>query len=110
MEIKITEEAQKRLLEVLSSSDYNKPALRLFLAGMGWGGPKFGMALDESKDTKDDLRDVSDIKILIDKNLLNRVDPNTMLTVGFNKSVYGEGFTIDSGDCSSGSCDSKGCC
>jgi len=35
MEIKITEEAQKRLMEVLSSSDYKEPALRLFLAGMG---------------------------------------------------------------------------
>lgn len=49
MKIKISDQAREKLKEILSEEESRKP-LRLYIAGYGWGGPSFGMALDEPKE------------------------------------------------------------
>ncbi len=49
MKIELTETAQEELKKVLESRKDNKP-LRIYIAGYGWGGPSFGLALDEPKE------------------------------------------------------------
>lgn len=49
MDINVTEKAMEELAKVAKTRDQMK-ALRLYVAAYGWGGPTFGLALDEYKD------------------------------------------------------------
>ena len=49
MKINLTEKAQEELKKVLKSKDNGK-FVRIYIAGFGWGGPSFGLALDELKE------------------------------------------------------------
>lgn len=49
MKVEITQKAQEELKKVLSSRKDEKP-LRIYIVSYGWGGPSFGLALDEQKE------------------------------------------------------------
>lgn len=53
MNINVTDKAKEELTKTLENKDANK-SLKVYVAGHGWGGPSFGLALDEPKegDTK----------------------------------------------------------
>ena len=96
MKITIAKEAREKLRELLDKSLYKNPAVRLFRAGIGWGGPKLGMALDESKDTKDTLLNIDNIKILIDENVKNLIG-SAPLEIYFYNTAVENGFMIKVG-------------
>lgn len=52
--------------------------VRVFVKGIGWGGPKFGITLDCVKEN-DEVKKMNDLSIIVEKNLLE---------------IYG-GFDID---------------
>lgn len=59
-----TVDAIKSVLEAQSDKPQN---IRLFMAGSGWSGPSFGLALDEQKDN--DLADnTSGINFVMDQD------------------------------------------
>lgn len=49
MKINITEKGKEELEKTMKDKDGNK-ALKIYVAGYGWGGPSFGLALDEPKE------------------------------------------------------------
>ena len=53
MIIDLTDSAKGQLTKVKSEKNSEKP-LRIYIAGYGWGGPSFGLALDDLKD--DDMK------------------------------------------------------
>ena len=71
MNIKITSEAKKMIQKTLNDKDVTNPVVRIYAAGFGWGGPTFGIALDEQKENdyvvKEDGVNYVTEKELIDK-------------------------------------------
>ena len=97
MNLNITDIAQDKLKEIMKTSEYEEPALRLRIAGFGWGGPSLGIALDESKNIEEGKQKIQDINILIDEEVNFLVGKNNPITIDYYKNEYQEGFTIDSG-------------
>lgn len=53
MKITLPETAVKTLKDILNDNQDRPNSIRVYFAGVGWGGPSFGIALDEQK--ADDL-------------------------------------------------------
>lgn len=70
MNINVTEKAQEELKKILEKKGSQGKSVRIYIAGVGWGGPSFGLALDEQKDG-DDVTKIGDYTYLVDKDLLN---------------------------------------
>lgn len=80
MNVELTNKAKEKLGEVLKPEETNK-SLRIYIAGYGWGGPNFGLALEEPKE--------GDIKVLVE-NYEFAVEEGL-------EDVYGK-FTVDYSD------------
>ena len=111
--VKITELAAQKVKEVLKTQNKENALLRLYLAGIGCGGPNFGMALDESKTEDDILDEEYGVSIIIDKKLSTHLEG---AIVDYVESNNGGGFEIrtaktdNGGGCDTGGCGSCGSC
>ena len=90
MEIRMTDAAAGYLENEIKSK---KPesGIRIFVAGIGWAGPSFGLALDEQKDT-DNVYEVKGFKILFDKE---ESDYTKGFEIDYRKSIFGNRISID---------------
>ncbi len=61
LKITITDSAHKKISTLLSENK-NK-YLRIFIQGIGWGGPRFGLTLDELNEN-DKRTEISGIKLI----------------------------------------------
>ena len=89
MLIKITEKAKEQLLAVKEEKGNDKP-LRVYIAGYGWGGPSFGLALDEQKDEDLEL-EVDGLKFVYEKELDEAFE---YFTIDYTDSGFRKGFTV----------------
>lgn len=111
--VKITELAAQKVKEVLKAQNKENAMLRLYLAGIGCGGPNFGMTLDESKTDEDILDEEYGVSILVDKKLSTHLEG---AIVDYVESSNGGGFEIrtvktdNGGGCDTGGCGSCGSC
>ena len=71
MNIKITSKALEKLKNILEEKKSTTAKVRIFLAGIGWGGPRFNLALDEQKGN-DKIYSEDGIHIIADKNLIEQ--------------------------------------
>lgn len=97
MNINVTENGSKELRKVLEGKDTNNKGLRLYIAGFGWGGPTFGLALDEQKDN-DIIEEVDGFKFIADKDVTSQYNK---FTVDFVKDWLRKGFRIYADNASS---------
>lgn len=94
MKINVTEKATDELKKILNKKDTAGKSLRLYIAGFGWGGPSFGLALDEQKET-DIKNTIGDFEFVVDKDLTSQYDEfaidyvNDWLRKGFSISANG---------------------
>ncbi|MCM1565249.1 MAG: iron-sulfur cluster assembly accessory protein [Dehalobacter sp.] len=107
----ITELAAQKVKEVLKAQNKENSFIRLYLVGVGCGGPNFGMVLDESK-TEDDILDEGyGVSILTDIKLADHLEG---AIIDYIESENGGGFQIrtakanNGGDC--GGCGCNGSC
>lgn len=77
--MKITDNAKNKLMNIISEN--SSKGIRVYLAGMGWGGPRLGMVLDEPKNN-DIVKEIDKIQVFFDK-------------VAFS---YAENLTLDNKD------------
>lgn len=70
MNVTVTERAQEQLKKILEKKGAESKSLRIYIAGVGWGGPSFGIALDEQKEN-DDVTKIGEYSYLVDKDLLS---------------------------------------
>lgn len=89
MRVEITERAQEELKKVVNSKDSHKP-LRIYIAAFGWGGPSFGLALDELKEG-DAKAEVGDFTFLLEEEL---VDNFGAFTIDYSDSWLRKGFSV----------------
>lgn len=98
MNVIIDESTKQALLENLKKR--NKSAVRLAIKGFGWGGPSFGVVLDEQREDDDEV-EVEGIKFIAEKDI-SFVFAN--VKVVYRKGVFGDLFEIYDPDSSSGCC------
>lgn len=99
MVIDITSEATEKLKELMASKEENK-LLKIFIAAYGWGGPSFGLALEEPKED-DEVIKSGDYNFVMDKELL---DLYGKFTVDYSDNWLKRGFSIIPDGASNGSC------
>ena len=88
--IQVTETAKKELVAVLKENATKY--LRLFIQGVGWGGPRLGIALDELKDNDEKINS-NGIEIIFDSNDQDYLDNSV---IDFEDSFQGRGFVVKS--------------
>ena len=107
--VRITELAAQKVKDVLIAQNKENAFIRLYLVGVGCGGPNFGMTLEESKTEEDILDEEYGVSILTDKKLSTHLEG---AIVDYVESSNGGGFEIrtakiDNGDSCGGGC--SGC-
>lgn len=89
MLVKVTDEAKVKLEEILGQDKSDK-ALRIYVAAFGWGGPSFGMALEEPKD--DDLVVSTDgFKFIMEQDFQELYNK---FTIDYSSGLLRRGFTV----------------
>ena len=89
MVIEVTDIAKKELDEILKTKDTDKH-LKIYVAGHGWGGPSFGMALEEPGE--EDLKmQVDGYNFLIGDGL---EDVYEKFVVDYSDSPLRKGFVV----------------
>jgi len=95
MEINITSEAVQKLNKMLKDANQASKKIRIAITGIGWGGPRFGVALDEQQE-KDKTIKAENLDFIVDKNLAEQVNTfhidykDYFLNKGFQ--VYASGY------------------
>lgn len=88
MVMEITLSAKNYIQEVLELNDAN--GIRVYFSGMGWGGPKLGLALDEPE-TTDIIEEINGIRVAFDPRIK---DQTTTLKLDFEDSSSGAGLIM----------------
>lgn len=89
MKVEVTEKAQQELKRILDSKKDKKP-LRIYVAGHGWGGPSFGLALDELKE--DDIKtEVDNFTFIIEEYLTESFG---VFTIDYSDNWLRKGFSV----------------
>ena len=70
MNITVTDKAQEELKKIIEKKNTENKDIRVYIAGVGWGGPSFGLALDEQKEN-DEVANVGGLNFLVEKDLTN---------------------------------------
>lgn len=89
--IQVTDKASKELLTVLKENATKK--IRLYIQGIGWGGPRLGLALDELNEQNDDAINANGIDIIFNKGDKDYLDHSV---IDFEDSFLGSGFVVRS--------------
>lgn len=90
MEIILTDSAKEELNKVLESRKNKDKVLRIFLAGYGWSGPSFGMALEEPK-AEDTEVEADGFKFYIEDLAFENFDS---FTIDYSNNWLRRGFSI----------------
>lgn len=89
MKIDITDIAKEQLQKALSSRKDRKP-LRIYVVSYGWGGPSFGLALDELKDG-DVTYKVDDFTFIMEDYIAENFNS---FTIDYSNNWVRRGFSI----------------
>lgn len=89
--VKMSNTAYEEFSKFLEQNNVTSKILRIFLAGNGWGGPIFNLALDEQK-LEDVVEKIEDITFLVEGNLYKEFGGFSILCAEENGSG---GFSID---------------
>jgi iron-sulfur cluster assembly accessory protein len=89
--ISITKNAVKEFKAFSEKEGKNGSGLRLFVAGMGCGGPQYGMAFEDKAKEEDIVVEKNGVKIYVDKGFESFFDG---ATVDYQETDHGAGFLI----------------
>ena len=89
MVIDVTDVAKNELTKLLEEKNTDK-SLRIYIASYGWGGPTFGLALDEHKDG-DEIVKGTDFDFVVEEGLS---DNYGKFTVDYSDNWLKRGFSI----------------
>lgn len=73
MNINVTNKALKEIKKVLEEKNTTSKKIRIFLAGIGWGGPTFNLALDEQKEN-DKIYSENNVDFIADRSLIDQYE------------------------------------
>lgn len=87
--IKISSEAKEELINKVSFFD-EKKHVRIYISGIGWGGPNFDIVLDDTTDS-DHTEEHDEFIVVIEKDLM---DHFRGFDVDFLDSWMGKRFVV----------------
>lgn len=99
--IEITDAAAEELKQLLEKEKKSDHGLRIFAAGIGCSGIRYGLTLEKSPKEEDAVSESNGIKIFFDKDLRDDIED---FRIDYIDSEYGKGFVIDNpgAQCGSG--------
>lgn len=90
--IKITDIAAAKLKELISKrKNPDDTVLRISFAGIGWGGPKLELTLEESREKNDIIVETQGIKIAFEADLEPFVKDSV---IDYSNGLFDKGFEI----------------
>ncbi len=96
MKIKTDQATIDALKDAMKEMGGENKKIRVLMVGMGWGGPRYGIALDELKDT-DYLDDSNDVHFIMDKDEYDQMGDMEVIKAG-------DGFSVMKAGAAAGCC------
>ena len=107
-ELEVTASAQEKLLEIITQSDEEVSAIRIYIGGGGCGGMSYGMTFTDLQTDFDTVLQFDGFKILVDVvalNYLRGAQIDYIQEVGRERFVFNNVFAETGG---SGACNGCG--
>lgn len=90
MKISVTDKASEMIKKSIKDKEIKDTNVRIYISGMGWGGPTFGIALDEQK-ANDFAQIYEDINYIVEKDLIEQFGS---FEIDFVKGFLSKGFQV----------------
>lgn len=90
MKINITDKASQQLKNMQQEQEQTSKKIRIMLTGIGWGGPRFDVALDEPTENDKSFK-TDDFEFIVEPRLANYADS---LTIDYRDSFLSKGFRV----------------
>lgn len=107
MSIFMNSDASAELKSILDSKGVTENTIRIFVAGMGWSGPSFNLALDEQKE-EDTVVEIDGFTVVVETELIEQFGGFEIkfFDQGGQTGIFVEPVVKQEGGCSScgGSC------
>ncbi len=110
-DIEVTPSAQDKLLEIISQSDEDVSAIRIYIGGGGCGGLSYGMTFTDEKSDFDTVHSFEGFSIYVDVvalNYLRGAQIDYIQEVGRERFVFNNVFAETGGSGACGGCGSAG--
>ena len=91
--IKLSEKAVNKVKEIIDSQGQEGAGLRIYIAGGGCSGFKYGMAVDTEPAADDKVYEYGDLKVFVDSMSLPHLQGCHVDYV--DDALLGQGFKID---------------
>ena len=90
--IDLTPEAAIAVKTLLKEQDIDTHSLRIFIAGVGWGGPQYGLSLDDTVSDSDQVYSSHGVQVIVDGQTLAYLQKATIKFVEENGQ---RGFQVE---------------
>jgi len=110
-ELEVTQPAQDKLHEIISQTDEDVSAIRIYISGGGCGGLSYGMTFTDEKSDFDTVLQFDGFKILVDVvalNYLKGAQIDYIQEVGRERFVFNNVFAETGGSGVCGGCGAAG--
>lgn len=110
-ELEVTESAQDKLMEIISQTDEDVSAIRIYISGGGCGGLGYGMTFTDEQNDFDTILQFDGFRILVDVvalNYLRGAQIDYIQEVGRERFVFNNVFAETGGSGVCGGCGAAG--
>ena len=110
-ELEVTQSAQDKLHEIISQTDEDVSAIRIYISGGGCGGLSYGMTFTDEQSDFDTILQFDGFKILVDVvalNYLKGAQIDYIQEVGRERFVFNNVFAETGGSGVCGGCGAAG--
>src|SRR5210317_1285387 len=110
-DLEVTQPAQDKLYEIISQTDEDVSAIRIYISGGGCGGLSYGMTFTDEKSVFDTMLQFDGFKVLVDVvalNYLKGAQIDYIQEVGRERFVFNNVFAETGGSGVCGGCGSAG--
>ena len=110
-ELEVTQSAQDKLHEIISQTDEDVSAIRIYISGGGCGGLSYGMTFTEEQGDFDTTLQFEGFKVLVDVvalNYLKGAQIDYIQEVGRERFVFNNVFAETGGSGVCGGCGAAG--
>jgi iron-sulfur cluster insertion protein len=110
-DLEVTQSAQDKLFEIVSQTDEDVSAIRIYISGGGCGGLSYGMTFTDDKSDFDTVLQFDGFKVLVDVvalNYLKGAQIDYIQEVGRERFVFNNVFAETGGSGTCGGCGGAG--
>ena len=110
-DLEVTQPAQEKLIEIVSQSDEDVSAIRIYVGGGGCGGMSYGMTFTDQQTDFDTIQQFDGFKVYVDVvalNYLRGAQIDYIQEVGRERFVFNNVFAETGGSGTCGGCGAAG--